>query len=137
MRRLALEIAEKAHAGQVDKGGNPYINHPKQVASGFDDEVYQVTALLHDVIEDSDVILDDLINNGITPIVVDAIFALTKQPNEEYWSYLDRVKVNPIARQVKLADIEHNMDMARIEYPTDKDHERLRKYKKAYQYLSE
>ncbi|MDR2932894.1 MAG: HD domain-containing protein [Oscillospiraceae bacterium] len=133
---LALSIAEKAHAGQTDKGGSAYIDHPRAVAAVFKDDYRQAAALLHDVVEDSQTTLEGLKEAGIPGPVVEAVDALTKRQGETYYNYLDRVKANPIACDVKLADLKHNSQISRIPNPREKDYKRLQKYKEAYLYLT-
>ncbi len=114
---LALEIATKAHAGQVDKSGVDYIKHPIAVASFCHDPKAKVAALLHDVIEDTDVKEEDLRQQGIEDDIVDAVVLLTKKEDfdkeRDLDSYLSAIKENPIAREVKLCDLLHNMDPKR------------------------
>lgn len=134
--KLAISIAEKAHKGQVDKGGRPYIEHPIKIASEFYDDKYKASALLHDVIEDSDLTLDYLRGCGLHEDVVNAVDALTKRKGELYQNYLVRVKENAIAKAVKLVDLQHNSDTSRIEHPTEKDYLRAKKYRDAIIYLN-
>ena len=126
---LALSIARKAHEGQLDKAGVDYIEHPIYVASQVDTEEEKAVALLHDVIEDTDVTVNDLKEAGFSDEVVLAVSVITKKAGEDYEEYLDRVKQNPIALRVKIADMEHNSDISRIKNPTEKDLKRLEKYK--------
>lgn len=132
----ALKIAKEAHKGQVDKAGVEYIKHPIYVASQVDTEVEKATALLHDVIEDSDLRVEDLIGRGIPIEVVQAVSLLTKDKKFTYHEYLSRVKSNDIAVKVKLADLKHNSDISRLPNPTEKDFKRLEKYKRAIKFLS-
>ena len=111
----ALEIAVKAHKGQVDKSGVSYILHPIAVASKFDTLELKTIAILHDTIEDTDVTAEYLIEKGIPEDIVKVVQLLTKPENEDYESYLRRVKENPLAKQVKLADLAHNTSPERIE----------------------
>lgn len=114
---LALEIATKAHAGQVDKSGVDYIKHPVVVASFCKNSRAKVAALLHDVIEDTSVTADDLRRQGIEDDIVDAVVLLTKpdafDKERDLDAYLSAIKKNPIAREVKLCDLLHNMDPKR------------------------
>lgn len=135
MLRQAVEIAEKAHAGQTDKAGVPYIRHPEYVAGLVSSEREKTVAYLHDVIEDTAVTREDLLEVFPNEIV-DAVCVLTKQPGVSYGCYLERVKADPLARVVKLADLTHNMQLERLDHPTAQDYERLEKYKKAYAFLS-
>ena len=136
MLELALSIATEAHRGQFDKAGIDYIEHPIFVASQVDSEEEKAVALLHDVIEDSSVTAEELLNAGLPETVVTAVQILSKKKGQDYQTYLKTVKSNPLARAVKLADLKHNSDLSRLETITDKDLERLEKYKKAIDYLS-
>ena len=133
---LALSIARQAHEGQLDKAGGDYIEHPIYVASQVDTEEEKAVALLHDVIEDSSVTAEELLNAGLPETVVTAIQILSKKKGQDYQTYLENVKSNPLARVIKLADLKHNSDLSRLSSVTDKDLERLEKYKKAIDYLS-
>ncbi|WP_300120696.1 HD domain-containing protein [uncultured Enterococcus sp.] len=133
----ALAIAKDAHKGQVDKAGVDYIQHPLFVASLVEGELAKTVALLHDVVEDSDWTLEDLRKEGLPEEVVQAVGIITKKRNENYEEYILRVKQNPLARQVKLADLQHNSDLSRLANVTDRDRKRVAKYQKAIAYLSE
>ena len=133
---IALSIARQAHEGQLDKAGVDYIEHPIYVASQVDTEEEKAVALLHDVIEDSSVTAEELLNAGLPETVVTAIQILSKKKGQDYQTYLENVKSNPLARVIKLADLKHNSDLSRLSSVTDKDLERLEKYKKAIDYLS-
>ena len=133
---IALAIAKKAHAGQVDKAGVDYIQHPLYVASQVKTEQEKTVALLHDVIEDSDVTVDDLLASGLSNEVVTAVQILTKKKGQSYQEYLGKVKSNNLARVVKLADLKHNSDLSRLKSVTNTDYERVKKYKNAIRYLS-
>ena len=133
---LALSIARKAHEGQLDKAGVDYIEHPIYVASQVDTEEEKAVALLHDVIEDSPVSAKGLLQAGLPETVVTAVQVLTKKKEQDYQTYLETVKKNPLARVVKLADLKHNSDLSRLYSITEKDKERLKKYKKAIDFLS-
>ena len=133
---LALSIARKAHEGQLDKAGVDYIEHPIYVASQVDTEEEKAVALLHDVIEDSPVSAEGLLQAGLPETVVTAVQVLTKKKEQDYQTYLETVKKNPLVRVVKLADLKHNSDLSRLSSITEKDKERLKKYKKAIDFLS-
>lgn len=137
LQAKALQIAEKAHTGQFDKGGKPYIQHPLAVAALVDTEDEKIVALLHDVVEDSAITLEDLSAAGFPVLIVEAVKAITKTPGLDYWEYLDSVKANPIARRVKMADLRHNMDLSRLSTVTDKEMQRMEKYQKALRFLIE
>ena len=133
---LALSIARKAHEGQLDKAGVDYIEHPIYVASQVDTEEEKAVALLHDVIEDSPVSAEELLQAGLPETVVTAVQVLTKKKEQDYQTYLETVKKNPLARVVKLADLKHNSDLSRLPSITAENRERLKKYKKAIDFLS-
>lgn len=133
---IALAIAKKAHAGQVDKAGVDYIQHPLYVASQVNTEQEKAVALLHDVIEDSDITAADLFASGLSNEVVTAVQILTKKKGQSYQEYLGKVKSNNLARVVKLADLKHNSDLSRLKSVTNTDYEHVKKYKNAIYYLS-
>lgn len=126
----ALRVAAIAHDGQYDKGGNPYILHPITVAMSVDGDDAKILALLHDVVEDTDVTNDD-IRQEFGDHIADALDHLTHRKDEDYDCYIDRVMECPIAITVKLADIKNNMDLSRIPNPTIKDFNRVKKYERA------
>jgi len=130
----AIEIAAKAHTGQVDKGGNPYILHPLRVMQNFcesESEAVKICAVLHDVVEDTDITLDDLRVEGFSKEIITALDCLTKRDSESYDDFINRVLTNEIACKVKNGDLADNMDLTRIPNPTEKDKERIKKYRKA------
>lgn len=133
----ALAIAKDAHKGQVDKAGVAYIHHPLYVASLVEGELAKTVALLHDVVEDSAWTLEDLRMEGLPEEVVQSVGILTKNRDESYEEYLMHVKQNPLARQVKLADLKHNSDLSRLANVTDRDRKRVAKYRQAIAFLSE
>lgn len=135
MKKKALEIAVKAHENQYDKGGKPYIEHPIMVASNFNDYEYEIVALLHDVLEDSDITDSDLRDAGFNERIIASVKILTKDKETDYFDYLRKVKNDGIARAVKIADIHHNIDLNRISNPSEKDYKRVEKYKIALDYL--
>ena len=124
----AIEIAARAHAGQKDKADGPYILHPLRLMFAVSGEQERITAVLHDVVEDSPVTLDDLRAAGFDEAVILAVDALTKRPGESRLDAGRRAAVNPIARAVKLADVADNMDLVRIKNPTERDSARIREY---------
>lgn len=125
---IALSVALQAHAGQLDKGGNAYILHPLRLMQRAETLAEKVVALLHDVVEDSDYSFVDLREAGFPPIIVGAVEALTKNSNEKYEQFIERVKSNNIARKIKILDIIDNMDITRLSILSGKDFERLKKY---------
>lgn len=133
--RIAEIIARNAHSGQYDKGGHPYIKHPETIASMVQTYNEKIVAWLHDVIEDTEWTLDDLIRVGFSLDIVDAVDAITKRKDENRLDYLNRVVTNPIARNVKIADLKHNMDLSRISKITNKDRIRSYRYRLELLYL--
>jgi (p)ppGpp synthase/HD superfamily hydrolase len=132
---LALHRALKAYGGKVDKAGKPYILHPLRLASRLDDPISQSAALLHDVIEDSDTTEDDLREDGFPESVISAVVALTRRNGETYEAFIDRVRIHPLARKIKLLDIEDNMNLLRLNAVTEKDLQRIAKYHRAWKRL--
>ena len=135
----AMKLAYRAHHGQVDKCGIPYIFHPIHLAEAMDDEISCCVALLHDVVEDTDVTLEDL--KAIFPTeVTDAIALMTHREDTDYFEYVRAIKQNPIARKVKLADLAHNSDQTRCVDSGLSEARLLRwraKYAEAYRILTE
>lgn len=125
----AIAIAAEAHAGQVDKAGQPYILHPLRVMQRVNTPAERIAAVLHDVVEDTPVGLEQLAARGFDPEVVAAVDALTKRPGESRVDAARRAAANPVARVVKLADNAENMDLSRIPHPTPKDHARVEEYR--------
>lgn len=134
---IAWRIASQAHAGQLDKGGRPYIEHPLAVAGLVSSEDEKAVALLHDVVEDSAYSLDDLLDAGIPSHIVDAVDSITKRDGESYDGYLVRVTANTLACTVKLADMTHNSDISRIPHPTQNDYDRVERYKRSIALLKQ
>ena len=113
----AIEIAALAHRDQTDKAGTPYIAHPIRVGLGFirsGDEDRAIVAVLHDVIEDSDITASSLLSEGFSNAIVEAVEALSRREGESYDAFIDRVASNPLAKPVKVADLRDNMDAARL-----------------------
>jgi ppGpp synthetase/RelA/SpoT-type nucleotidyltranferase len=138
----AIAIAEEAHHGQIDKGGNPYIEHPVYVMNMMpeDDIRLRTIAVLHDVVEDrSEKYSLEILRNaeGFSDEIINALEYLTKRKDENYWDYLRRVEENHLALKVKIADLEHNSIESRIPKPSAKDKARRLKYLKAIEYLKE
>lgn len=133
----AFFIAKEAHRGQVDKAGRPYIFHPLAVAKKVSGRDAQITALLHDVVEDSIWTVEQLAEAGFSVSILDALALLTKDPSMEYMEYIRLVGSNPLAKAVKLADLEHNSDLKRLPQITHKDLLRWEKYQQAMAYLQQ
>lgn len=124
----AISLAAKQHEGQVDKANAPYILHPLRVMLNVPTIEHKIVAVLHDILEDTETTIEDLYQFGFQEHIIDAIVALTKKQGETRLEAAQRARQNPIARVVKLADINDNMDLSRIQSPTIKDFERLKEY---------
>ncbi|MFD5830506.1 phosphohydrolase [Lentzea sp. NPDC060358] len=134
----AIAIATAAHDGQLDKSGRPYIGHPLRVMASVSGEHEQMTAVLHDVVEDTPVTAEALLDRGCPAAVVDAVVALSHLPEEPQEDYLRRVAANPLALTVKHADIADNTSPARMAQLDDATRERLQaKYARALRLLDE
>lgn len=133
----AVMLAAQAHAGQVDKGGAPYLLHPLRLMLAQHGDEARIAAVLHDVVEDSDLCLDDLRREGFSEAVLDAVEALTRRPGESYPEFIARAARDPIARAVKRADLVDNLDLSRIPAPTDQDRARIARYQAALAQLQE
>ena len=131
----AIEIAARTHAGQLDKGGAPYILHPLRVMLRVAPGAQQIVAVLHDVVEDSEVTFEDLEREGFSAEVISGLRAVTKIEGESYEDFVARAALDPVGKAVKLADLMENSDLSRIAEPSQKDLERVAKYGRAIQYL--
>lgn len=130
----AIALASEKHLGQFDKGGKPYILHPIKVMHYVktDDMEIMAIAVMHDVVEDTDITFADLISMGFTDRVISALRLLTKMPGQSHREYVDGIKTNTDAIRVKLADLRHNSDIRRLKGITDKDVARLKKYNEMF-----
>ena len=129
--KKAMKLCFKAHKDQVDKIGMPYVFHPFHVAEQMTDEVTTIVALLHDVVEDTDYTLEDIAAEGFGEDILEAVALMTHEDDVPYLDYVAKLKDNPIARAVKLADLAHNSDLSRIGEIDEETKQRLEKYKKA------
>jgi len=127
----AILLATEAHRGQVDKAGQPYILHPLRVMFRVESDEERIVAVLHDVIEDTPYTIEKLHELGYSEAVLTALAALTKIDGESYEDFITRVGQNPLARRVKLADLEDSMDLRRLDKLSVKDAERLARYCRA------
>lgn len=132
---LAISIALEAHKGQKDKGGNPYILHPLAVMNRLETIEEKIVAVLHDVVEDTDVTLSQLRGYGFSEEIVEAVSLLTKSEEDSYEEFIEKTLENRISRSVKIADIKENMKIERIKQPTENDYKRLEKYRNALEIL--
>lgn len=132
----AIEIATEAHKGQFDKTGKDYIGHPLRVMDMGQTEVEKIVGVLHDVVEDTPWTFEMLEAEGFSSEVIAALKCITKlSENENYDSFIERIRKNPLAAAVKINDLTDNMDIRRLPYLSDKDVKRLKKYLKAYKKL--
>lgn len=134
--KKAMRVCFAAHKDQLDKSGLPYVFHPFHLAEQMRDEDTAVTALLHDVAEDSDITLDDLRDMGFNERVLHALSLLTHDHAVPYSEYVRRIGSDPVARAVKIADLTHNSDLSRLDEPTEDDLKRVGKYTAALAVLT-
>ncbi len=135
LTRKAMSLAYAAHHGQTESDGVPYVFHPLHLAEQMRSETTTVVALLHDVIENTPYTLQDLRREGFPDRVVEAVALLTHDPAMPYADYVARLASNPDARAVKLADLAHNMDVTRLPCVTERDAQRMERYRAALVYL--
>ena len=135
--KKALKLCFEAHKEQVDKSGMPYVFHPFHLAEQMKTEETTVVALLHDLVEDTDYTIEDLMSMGFSKSITDAIALMTHTNDVEYMDYVREIKNNPIAKTVKLADLKHNSDLTRLDVADEKALSRREKYLKAIKLLEE
>jgi len=133
----AIVVAAEAHTGQQDKVGEAYILHPLRVMLALCSSEERIVGVLHDLVEDTPWTLDALRREGFSPAVVDAIDAVTRREGEDYFDFVKRAGANPLARPVKVADLRDNLDLTRIAAPSQRDHDRCERYRKALELLGE
>jgi len=136
----AIALAVETHLDQTDKAGEPYILHPLRVMFSLSSKNERIVGVLHDVVEDGEVSFDDLRKMGFPDVVVDALIAVTKLPEEEgndegYQAFVERAGADPIAQKVKIADLRDNLDVTRLNEVSEKDSRRISKYLRALRYL--
>ena len=137
LTKKAMKLCFQAHKDQTDKSGIPYVFHPIHLAEQMKDEDTTVVALLHDVVEDTDYTLEDLREMGFNERVIGAIALMTHAEGVPYMDYVAKIKENPIAKAVKLADLAHNSDITRMDVVDEKAIARVEKYAKAIRFLNE
>ena len=137
LTKKAMQFCFAAHKEQTDKSGLPYVFHPFHLAEQMADELTAAAALLHDVVEDTPYTLDDLRSQGFPETVIDALELLTHREGVSYFDYVAAIKLNPIARQVKMADLRHNSDLTRLDVVDSSALARVEKYKKALEILTD
>ena len=133
----SLNIALRAYAGKTDKAGREYIHHPLRVMAKMKTDLEMSVALLHDVIEDSDITAEQLLAEDIPAEVVEAVVCLSKNENEDYQDFVARAKKNKLAAKVKIADIEDNIDTLRLASLDETDLARIKKYHSAWRLLND
>ena len=137
MTKKAINLMFEKQKDQKDKSGLPYVFHPYTVAESMSNELSTTAAILHDVVEDTDVTIEDLEQMGFPKDVTDALKLLSHSDDVSYTDYIKQVALNTIAREVKMADLRHNMDITRLNDVSKEDLERVEKYKIAYKYLED
>lgn len=137
--KKALKLCFEAHKEQTDKSGLPYVFHPFHLTEQMEDEDSAITALLHDVAEDTDVSLEDIAGMGFSRTVMEALALLTHDEAVPYMEYVKAIGKNPVARKVKLADLRHNSDLSRLDAGQidEKALARVKKYAEAIRLLEE
>lgn len=137
MLEQAILLAVQAHQGQLDKAGSPYILHPLRMMLQMTSEQAMIAAVLHDVVEDTPYSCEDLRHLGFSEDLVETIDKLTRRSDESYEAFIERLQHDPIAREVKLADLADNMDIRRLGTLSERDWQRLQRYKLAWNRLRE
>ena len=137
LTKRAMKLCFEKHKDQKDKTGLPYVFHPFYLATQMDDEYTTVCALLHDVVEDSDVTFEDLINDGYPREVIEALKLLTHNSDDDYFYYIRKVCTNKLAVRVKIADLKHNSDLSRLDVIDEWSLKRQEKYMKALKLIKE
>ncbi len=133
--KKALGLCFEAHKEQVDKSGLPYVFHPFHLAEQMETEETTIVALLHDIVEDTPYTISDLESEGFDKAVLDAIALMTHEDGVDYMDYVAKIKENPIAKAVKLADLRHNSDLTRLDTIDEKALKRRENYLKAIELL--
>ena len=137
LTKKALKLCFEAHKEQTDKSGMPYVFHPFHLAEQMADEATTVVALLHDVVEDTELTFEDLEKQGFNDEIIKALMLLTHEKSVPYMEYVGEIKKNKIATKVKLADLKHNSDLSRLSVIDEKALNRKEKYEKAIKLLTE
>lgn len=137
LTKKALKLSFEAHKNQVDKSGMPYVYHPFHLAEQMETEDAVIVALLHDVVEDTDYTFDDIKELGFSKRVIEALELMTHDKSVPYMDYVAKIKNNPIAKAVKIADLKHNSDLSRLDVLDDKARKRVEKYAAAIKLLED
>ena len=136
LTKMAMKVCFDAHKNQVDKTGLPYVFHPFHLAEQMDDEISTVCALLHDVIEDTELSFDDLREMDFPKEVLDVLMLLTHEDDVPYMDYVKKIGTHPIAKKVKIADLMHNSDVTRLDVIDEYAIKRNEKYREALRLLT-
>ena len=136
LTKKALKLCFEKHKEQVDKTGMPYVFHPFHLAEQMDDEFSTICALLHDVVEDTEITFENLLDMGFPIEVIDVLKLLTHEDSIPYMDYVEKISTNPTAKKVKIADLKHNSDTTRLKVVDEKARKRCEKYKQALELLS-
>ena len=136
LTKKALKLCFEKHKEQVDKTGMPYVFHPFHLAEQMDDETSTVCALLHDVVEDSDITFENLLDMGFPKEVINVLKLLTHEDSVPYMDYVSKISTNSVAKKVKIADLTHNSDITRLDIIDENAKTRCEKYKRALELLS-
>lgn len=134
--QAAIQLATRLHTGQLDKAGADYITHPLRVMDAVTGETEKIVAVLHDTLEDTAITFQEL-EQQFGETIANAVQTLSRQEHEDYFDFIERVKGNAIAVQVKIADLQDNMNLSRLKTVTQKDLDRIAKYQTALQILQE
>ena len=137
LTKKALKLCFEAHKEQVDKTGMPYVFHPFHLAEQMDDEISTVCALLHDVIEDTNITMEMLDQMGFPQEVLTVLELLTHNETVPYMDYVKNISNHPIAKKVKIADLRHNSDLKRLDFVDEWALKRNKKYQEALRILSD
>ncbi len=137
LTKKALKLCFEAHKEQTDKSGMPYVFHPFHLAEQMDDELSTVCALLHDVVEDTEITPQMLSQMGFPKDVLHVLELLTHDDDTPYMDYVRKISKNPVAKKVKIADLRHNSDLTRLDAPDDAALLRKQKYQEAIRILTE
>ena len=135
LTKKAMKLMYDRHKDQIDKSGMPYVFHPMHVAEQMNDEYTTIVGLLHDIVEDTDVTLEDLDRMEFPIEIIEAIKLMTHKEGVPYFDYVKAIGDNDIARKVKIADLEHNMDVTRLNEIDEWTKTRLEKYRMCHDYL--
>ena len=136
LTKKALKLCFEAHKEQVDKTGMPYVFHPFHLAEQMDDEISTVCALLHDVIEDTEITPEILRQMGFPNTVIEVLKLLTHDEAVPYMDYVENISRHPIAKKIKIADLLHNSDLTRLDTVDENARKRNQKYQEALRVLS-